>query len=92
MHEIEPTYRFRAPFGKPEDKGAKPPNHRRAAESGMLIERDLAVRLRDGVEIYVDIYRPVDQTKAVHFLRKPFQADAFCALIETLLRSHPKPD
>ena len=62
MHEIEPTYRFRAPFGKPEDKGAKPPNHRRAAESGMLIERDLAVRLRDGVEIYVDIYRPVDET------------------------------
>jgi predicted acyl esterase len=26
--------------------------------AGLLIERDIAVRLRDGVRIYVDIYRP----------------------------------
>lgn len=33
-------------------------NPRSDVEDGMIIERDVAVTLRDGVEMYVDIWRP----------------------------------
>ena len=32
------------------------------AEDGILCEQDVAVKLRDGTTIYVDVFRPVDQT------------------------------
>ncbi|HEU4625653.1 MAG TPA: CocE/NonD family hydrolase [Steroidobacteraceae bacterium] len=35
-----------------------PPVHSVVRESDLIIERNAAVRLRDGVRIYVDIYRP----------------------------------
>ena len=54
------TYRFRPPLSAPEARGASPPAYRRTVEHGMLVERDVAVALRDGVRIYVDVYRPLD--------------------------------
>ncbi len=42
-------YQFRAPYSKPEDLGSAPPRYVRTVENGMIIERDLAVTLRDGV-------------------------------------------
>lgn len=64
MERSRAIYKFRAPFGKPEDKGGAPPHYRLNVESGMIIERDVAVTLRDGVRIYVDIYRPESEAPA----------------------------
>jgi predicted acyl esterase len=36
-----------------------PPVHSETRENGLLIERNIRVRLRDGVHIYVDVYRPL---------------------------------
>ena len=44
------------PSGSPTNP--PPPKYEARREAGLLIERDIAVRLRDGVRIYVDIYRP----------------------------------
>jgi len=57
-------YRFRPPTGAPEERGAAPPAYRRSIENGMIIERDVAVPLRDGVRIYIDILRPADEKPA----------------------------
>jgi predicted acyl esterase len=57
-------YKFRPPMAKPEARGGKPPAYRRTVESGMIVERDLAVKMRDGVEIYIDLYRPADEKPA----------------------------
>jgi uncharacterized protein len=35
-----------------------PPVHSETRENGLLIERNVSMRLRDGVRIFVDIYRP----------------------------------
>ncbi|MBF8270432.1 MAG: putative hydrolase [Gammaproteobacteria bacterium] len=52
------------PYGPPESKqGAAPVYHRSIADN-MLIERDVAVTLRDGVRLYVDVFRPVDEKPA----------------------------
>ena len=58
MNDSHVEYRFRAPLSPPEARGGKPPLYRRTAQSGMLIERDVAVRLRDGISIHVDVFRP----------------------------------
>ena len=39
-------------------KAPPPPDTSRRRESGLHIERNVSVRLRDGVRIFVDIYRP----------------------------------
>jgi predicted acyl esterase len=52
--------RFHAPFATPGERKAAPPEYRRSAEDGMLIERDVAVKLRDGTRIHVDVFRPAD--------------------------------
>src|SRR6185503_15572166 len=39
-------------------KAPPPPVHSLVSENGMIIERNASVRLRDGVRIYVDVYRP----------------------------------
>ena len=57
-------YRWRAPAAKPEERKGAPPKYRRAVESGMLIERDVAVTLRDGAVIHVDVFRPADEKPA----------------------------
>jgi predicted acyl esterase len=60
MSDSRPRYRFRTPLAKPEEKGGAPPCYRRSVIDGVLIERDVAVSLRDGIRIYVDVYRPAD--------------------------------
>lgn len=57
-------YRFHEPLARPEERGGKPPAYRRSLEGGMLAERDLAVQMRDGVEIYIDLFRPAGETRA----------------------------
>jgi len=57
-------YLFREPYGRPDERGAPPPVYSRSVESGMIIERNVAVRMRDGVEIYVDVLRPADEKPA----------------------------
>jgi len=57
-------YRFRAPHSKPEDLGSPAPRYRRTVENGMIIERDVAVPLRDGARIHIDLFRPVDEKPA----------------------------
>ena len=57
-------YRFREPYGRPGERGAPPPVYSRSIENGMLIERNVKVRLRDGVEINVDVFRPPEEKPA----------------------------
>jgi uncharacterized protein len=42
----------------PAEGGCPPLQHRISHADGMLIEYDAAVRMRDGIEIYCDIFRP----------------------------------
>jgi predicted acyl esterase len=42
----------------PADGGCPPPEHRTDHADGMRIERDAQVPMRDGVEIYADVFRP----------------------------------
>lgn len=58
------AYRFRKPLNDPQSRGGVPPAYRGTTEYGMLVEHDVAVRLRDGVTIYVDVYRPLDEKPA----------------------------
>ena len=57
-------YKFRPPLASPETRGGTAPVYRRTVESGMIVERDLAVKMRDAVEIYIDVYRPIDEKPA----------------------------
>jgi predicted acyl esterase len=50
-------YIFR-PAKRPEEFGKVERGYRASREDGMLIERDVAVPMRDGIRIFVDIYRP----------------------------------
>ncbi len=61
-HDFE--YRFRPPMRAPEELGAKPPQYRRTVENGVIIERDLAVPMRDGAKLYLDLFRPADEKPA----------------------------
>jgi predicted acyl esterase len=57
-------YRIREPLSAPEDSGGCAPQYRRSVEAGMIVERDLAVAMRDGTRIYVDLFRPADERPA----------------------------
>lgn len=56
-------YRYRAPRNTPEERGGKPPAYRRILENqhAMIIERDVVITMRDGVKLYADVFRPVDE-------------------------------
>ena len=56
--------KFRAPLSTPESRGAQPPHYRATADHVMRIERDVSIRLRDGVEIYADVFRPLGDEPA----------------------------
>ena len=58
------SYRFRAPYGPPEEKQGRAPVYRREVSDGMLIEWDVAVPMRDGILIYIDIFRPLAERPA----------------------------
>jgi uncharacterized protein len=57
MIDDDPEIRF-LPGIPPEEAGVPPLNPRTEHDGGMLIEYDTTVRMRDGVEIYVDVFRP----------------------------------
>ena len=57
-------YRFRAPLGAPEALGGKPPVYRRGVDGAMIVERDLAVTMRDGKRLLIDLFRPADERPA----------------------------
>ncbi len=57
MHSEDPKIIFREPV--PLSEGGYPGfNPRTETVKGMIIERDLAVTMRDGVRIYIDLFRP----------------------------------
>ena len=53
-------YRYRKPRNSLEERGGRPPVYRRILENehAMIIERDVAIRMRDGVTLYADIAPP----------------------------------
>ncbi len=56
--------KFRAPLATPGSRGCEPPHYHSGIEYGMRVERDVSIRLRDGVEIYADVFRPVGEEAA----------------------------
>ncbi len=64
MNSDKFSYRFRSPLSDPTTRGGTPPVYRRTIEYEMIVERDVAVTLRDGVKIYVDVFRPLDERPA----------------------------
>ena len=53
-------YHFRDADEAPE----KPAQYKKTIESGMIVERDFMIPLRDGVELCADIFRPADEKPA----------------------------
>ncbi len=58
--------------------------YRVSKEAGMIVERDVPVRLRDGVTIYVDVHRPAGNEKVPALIawgaygkHRPFQYEIF---------------
>jgi len=49
----------------PEQGGCPPPNPRTVHADGMVIDYDTAVPMRDGIEIFADVFRPDDSGGAV---------------------------
>ena len=52
----------------PENFGYPGHEHKVVKDGGMLIERDVTITLRDGVEMYVDVFRPEGETGQVPVL------------------------
>lgn len=57
-----PIPRFCAAHNHPSARGGTPPEYAKRIVDGVLIETDVAVTLSDGVVIYLDLYRPVDDS------------------------------
>ena len=47
----------------PGQEECPPIKHQVFRDEGMVIERDITVKMRDGVEIYIDLYRPEGEQK-----------------------------
>lgn len=60
------AYRYRKPRNTPEERGGRKPAYSRMIENAhaMLIERDVAIKLRDGVTIHADVFRPAEEKPA----------------------------
>lgn len=63
------VWKKRSPYfvkaGPPEAKKYPGFNPRQVEADGLIIEYDVAVPMRDGVKMYIDIYRPANQPKDV---------------------------
>jgi predicted acyl esterase len=64
MRNSSYTYRFRGPVADPALRGGAAPVYRRTTDLNMIIERDVAVTLRDGTTMYVDVCRPEHEAPA----------------------------
>ena len=58
--------------------------YRKTRERGMIVERDVAIPMRDGVKIYADIHRPPGKAKVPALIawspygkHRPFQYEYF---------------
>ncbi len=60
-------YRFCGPLHPPEKLGGHPPVYQRSVEMGVIIEHEVPVKMRDGVRIDVDVFRPADEKSTVLF-------------------------
>jgi hypothetical protein len=71
------AYQWREPVAAPQakgeglggapatgDAGAPAPVYHHSVESGMIIERNVAVTMRDGITILADVFRPIDESPA----------------------------
>lgn len=58
MNRKKNHYLYRKPYASPQEKGAPPPVYSRSVENGMVIERNVTVKMRDGIELYADVFRP----------------------------------
>lgn len=81
----------KAPFKIITRPGTPPANHkypglryRRTREHGMIIERDVAVPMRDGIKIYIDVHRPPGRSRVPALIawspygkHRPFQYGYF---------------
>ncbi len=66
---LDVTYETIYRPGTPPSEGGHPGfGYRVLREHGMIIERDVPVRLRDGVTMYVDVYRPETEEPAAALL------------------------
>jgi predicted acyl esterase len=54
--------RLRAPLNSPEFRGARARRYERVVEGDMVVERDLRVPTRFGFDIWIDLYRPRDES------------------------------
>jgi predicted acyl esterase len=54
--------RLRSPLNAPEFRGARTRRYERIVEGDMVIERDLRVPTRFGFDIWIDLYRPADES------------------------------
>jgi len=57
--------RTRRPLNTPEFRGARPREYSRTIADGMIIERDIRVPTRFGYDIWIDLFRPIDEKVAV---------------------------
>jgi len=57
-------YKFCDPLIPPVKHGGQPPKYERKVDDGVLIEKDVAVVMRDGVKDFADVYRPADEKPA----------------------------
>jgi predicted acyl esterase len=57
--------RTRRPLNSPEYRGARPRRYSRTVEAGMLVERDIRVPTRFGYDIFIDLFRPIEQAAPV---------------------------
>lgn len=86
-------YKFRAPLAPPEARGGKPPAYRCKVEAGMVFEYDVPVKMRDGVEILIDLFRPADEKPAAPIIAwGPYGKHGHTRYAETYPNSGVKQD
>ena len=53
-------HRTRRPLNTPEFRGARPRHYSRTINGNMIVERDIRVPTRFGFDIFIDLFRPLD--------------------------------
>lgn len=59
MNKSKYDFQFRPPIFSPEERGATAPVYRKKTADDIIIETDIPVTMRDGVKIYIDVFRPL---------------------------------
>lgn len=64
MNDFDHLYIFCDAAEHPRDRELAPPRYERLVADGMLIERNVRIPMRDGIGVYCDVFRPVDERPA----------------------------